>query len=65
MNKLKLTIEELEVASFDTETKARERGTVAAQGFSGSPVPLAPRFPRATGPAARPDHPRGARHLNQ
>ena len=39
MKKLAMTLEELEVTSFETETKDDEGGTVAAHGFSGFSCP--------------------------
>ena len=39
MKKLTLAIEELEVTSFETDTKDGERGTVAAHGASGLTCP--------------------------
>jgi hypothetical protein len=39
MKKLTLAVEELEVASFETETADGERGTVAAHGLSGPSCP--------------------------
>lgn len=39
MKKLTLAIEELEVASFETETHGGDRGTVAAHGLSGYSCP--------------------------
>jgi len=39
MRKLKLSIEELEIASFETQTEDGDRGTVGAHGFSGFSCP--------------------------
>lgn len=39
MNKLMLTLDELRVTSFETETNDGERGTVAAHGLSGLTCP--------------------------
>jgi hypothetical protein len=54
MEKLKLTVEELQVTSFDTETKDGEGGTVAAHGLSGLSCPRCPTVPTRDGTCCTP-----------
>jgi hypothetical protein len=54
MQKLKMTIEELEVTSFQTETKEDQAGTVAAHGFSGYTCPACPTVPTRYGTCGTP-----------
>ncbi|HET7464337.1 MAG TPA: pinensin family lanthipeptide [Longimicrobium sp.] len=54
MKKLKLTIDELQVASFDTETDDAGRGTIAAQGLSGLTCPRCPTVPTRDGTCCTP-----------
>lgn len=54
MDKLKLTVDELRVTSFDTEANGGGRGTVAAQGLSGLTCPRCPTVPTRDGTCCTP-----------
>jgi hypothetical protein len=54
MKKLKMTLEELEVLSFETEAKDDHEGTVAAHGFSGFTCPACPTVPTRYGTCCTP-----------
>lgn len=54
MQKLKMTVEELEVTSFETEAKDEQPGTVAAHGFSGFTCPACPTVPTRYGTCCTP-----------
>jgi hypothetical protein len=54
MKKVKLMIEELEVSSFETETKDDGRGTIAAHGLSGFTCPACPTVPTRYGTCCTP-----------
>ncbi|HYH83572.1 MAG TPA: pinensin family lanthipeptide [Longimicrobium sp.] len=54
MQKLRMTLEELEVTSFETERKDEEGGTVAAHGFSGYTCPRCPSVPTWYGTCCTP-----------
>ena len=54
MKKLAMTVEELEVTSFETEAKEDEGGTVAAHDFSGYTCPRCPTVPTRDGTCCTP-----------
>jgi hypothetical protein len=54
MKKLKMTFEELEVTSFETEAKDDQTGTVAAHGLSGLTCPACPSVPTRYGTCCTP-----------
>ena len=54
MHKLRMTIEELEITSFETETRNDEGGTVKANGFSGYTCPACPTVPTRYGTCCTP-----------
>ena len=54
MKKLRMTIEELRVTSFETEVKKDQGGTVAGHGFSGLTCPECPTVPTRYGTCCTP-----------
>lgn len=54
MNKLKMTVENLEITSFETEPKDAGQGTVAAHGLSGFTCPACPTVPTRYGTCCTP-----------
>lgn len=54
MNKLKMTLEELKITSFETEAKEGGQGTVAAHALSGYTCPICRTVPTWDGTCCTP-----------